>query len=52
MLEFMFSIGQAASAMLVLYGGYLVLMPARKAPALSPRLQDELILLKHMHTDA
>lgn len=52
MLEFMFTIGQAASSMLIVYGGYLVLMPARKAPALSPRLEDELVLLKHMHTDA
>ena len=52
MLDFMFTIGEAASAMLLVYGGYLVLMPARRAPALSAKLADELILLKHIHTDA
>jgi hypothetical protein len=52
-LDYLFTIGQAASALLLVYGGYLVLVPARrKAPALSPRLEDELVLLKHMHTDA
>ena len=52
MLEFIFTIGQAASALLLIYGAYLVLMPPRKAPALSPPLEDELILVKHLHTDA
>jgi hypothetical protein len=52
MLDFMFAIGQAASAMLLVYGGYLALTPARKAPALSRKLEDELILLKHIHGDA
>jgi hypothetical protein len=52
MLDFLFTIGQAASAMLLVYGGCLVLMPARRAPALNPKLADELVLLKHIHTDA
>lgn len=52
MLDFLFSLGQAASVMLLLYGGVLILMPERKAPALDPRLEDELLLLKHIHTDA
>jgi hypothetical protein len=50
-LDYLFTTGQAASAMLVLYGAYLVLMPARKAP-IESRLKDELMLLKHIHTDA
>lgn len=32
MLDFFFSIGQAAAALLLIYGGVLVLVPARKAP--------------------
>jgi hypothetical protein len=31
MLDFLFILGQAASAMLLIYGGLLVLVPARKA---------------------
>jgi hypothetical protein len=52
MLDLLFSLGQAASALLVLYGGFLVLTPAREAPVLTPELEDELLLLKHIHTDA
>jgi len=52
MLDFMFTIGQAASAMLLVYGAYLVLMPARTEPALNRKLVDEPILLEHVHTDA
>ena len=33
MLDFLFTLGQAASVMLLLYGGFLVLMPTRNAPA-------------------
>ena len=33
MLDFLFLLGQAASAMLLIYGGFLVLVPARKARA-------------------
>ena len=31
MLDFLFILGQAASLMLLVYGGFLVLVPARKA---------------------
>ena len=53
MLDFLFSVGQTAAVLLMLYGGFLVagqLMPAKKP--LSPELEDELMLLKHMRTDA
>jgi hypothetical protein len=30
MLDFLFILGQAASVMLLIYGGFLVLVPARK----------------------
>jgi len=48
MLELIFTAGQAASAMLLLYGAFLVLTPARKAQ----KLEDRLHLLKHSHNDA
>lgn len=47
MLDTLFTIGQAASALLIVYGGYLALMPARQA-----RREEEVLLLKHMHSDA
>jgi hypothetical protein len=31
MLDFLFILGQAASVMVLIYGGFLVLVPARKA---------------------
>jgi hypothetical protein len=31
MLDFLFILGQAASATLLIYGGFLALMPAKKA---------------------
>ncbi len=56
MLDFLFTVGQAVSAMLILYGGYLVVTQAlpvgRKAPVLNPALEDEQLLLKHIHNDA
>jgi hypothetical protein len=52
MLDFLFSLGQAASALVLLYGGFLVLIASRKAPALNPELEDQLIVLKHLHNDA
>lgn len=54
MLDFLFAMGQAVSAMLILYGGYLVLLSGtrRKAPVLDAALEDELLLLKHIHNDA
>lgn len=48
MLEFMFTIGQAASTMLLVYGAVLVLMPAGKAPARA----EQPMLLRHIQTDA
>ena len=32
MVDFLFTLGQAASALFLIYGGILVLMPARKTP--------------------
>jgi hypothetical protein len=54
MLDLLFSLGQAMAALLVMYGGYLVLFSGmrRKAPVLDPALEDELLLLKHIHNDA
>jgi len=51
-LDLLFTTGQTACALLLLYGGFLVLMPARKAPALDAAREDELLLLKHIHNDA
>lgn len=48
MLELIFTTGQAASAMLLLYGAYLVLVPARRAP----KPEDQPHFLKHSHNDA
>jgi hypothetical protein len=48
MLELILIAGQAASAAFMLYGATLVLLPARKAPALT----DELLLLRHLQHDA
>jgi hypothetical protein len=48
MLEFLFTIGQAAAALLLVYGAYLVLTPARKAPAFDA----EPILMPQFHSDA
>jgi hypothetical protein len=50
MIDFLFTLGQAASVMLLIYGGFLVLMPARRAPAPNPNL-DEMRLL-HLRTHA
>jgi hypothetical protein len=44
MLDTLFTLGQTASALLMVYGGYLVLMPAREA-----RREEEVLLLKHLH---
>jgi hypothetical protein len=40
MLDFLFTLGQAASVMLLLYGGFLVLMPARKAAVTNAKLDE------------
>jgi hypothetical protein len=42
MLDFLFTLGQAASALLLIYGAYLVMLPARK-PAAEPVLADRLL---------
>lgn len=47
MIDTLFTIGQAASALLVIYGGYLVLMPARRA-----RREERVLVLEHLHSDA
>jgi hypothetical protein len=52
MLDLLFSLGQAASALLLLYGGFLVLIASRKAPTLNAELEEQLIVLKHIHNDA
>jgi hypothetical protein len=55
MLDLLFSLGQALSAVLLLYGGFLAiqfLSAERKAPVLNPELEDELLLLKHIRYDA
>lgn len=55
MLDFLFTLGQAGSALLVLYGGFLVIgqwLPRLKRSGLNPALEDELMLLKHLHNDA
>ncbi len=53
MLDLLYSLGQAASALLLAYGGYLVLFSGirRKAPVLDAALQDEFLLRKHLLTD-
>jgi hypothetical protein len=44
MLDFLFSLGQAASALLIVYGGYLTLgqtVPMQKdTPVITPALED------------
>jgi hypothetical protein len=56
MLELMFTAGQVAAAMLVIYGGVLSIgtaMPVqRKSRALNPALEDDALLLKHIQNDA
>ena len=52
MLDLLFSLGQTASALILVYGGFLVLTPLRRGRALDPALEDELVLLKHLHNDA
>ena len=50
MLDFLFILGQAASAMLLIYGGFLVLMPARKASSTKPGVDEMRVL--HLRTHA
>ncbi len=50
MVDYLFILGQAASVLLLLYGGFLVLMPARKAPARDAKLDEMRVL--HLSTHA
>lgn len=50
MLDFLFLLGQAASVMLLIYGGFLVLMPAKKASSPSSSLDEMRVL--HLRTHA
>ena len=45
MLDTIFTIGQAASALLIIYGACLVLVPARKSAERSAPAREELALL-------
>jgi hypothetical protein len=51
MLDILVTIGQAASALLLAYGCFLVLVPARKAAKANSRLEDEFLLRRHILTD-
>ena len=52
MLDLLYSLGQAASVLLLAYGGFLAMLPSRKAKALDPALEDELLPLRHLRNDA
>jgi hypothetical protein len=51
MLDILFAIGQAASALLLAYGCFLVLVPVRKAAKANAMLEDEFLLRRHILTD-
>ena len=40
MLDLLFALGQAASVMVLIYGGFLVLVPARRAPVKDAKLNE------------
>jgi hypothetical protein len=46
-LDYLFITGQAASALLLLYGALLVLMPARRRTAQVLAPSDEMVLAKY-----
>jgi len=46
-LDYLFITGQAASALLLLYGAFLVLMPARKRSAQVLTPSDEMVLARY-----
>ena len=50
MLDFLFILGQAVSAMLLIYGGFLALIPAKKALSTKPAV-DEMRML-HLRSHA
>ena len=49
MVDYLFILGQAGSVLLLLYGGFLVLMPARHAPATNAKLDDMHVLHLSSH---
>lgn len=51
MIDFLYSLGQAASVLLLLYGGFLVLLP-RRGRAMDPELEDKMLLILHLRHDA
>ena len=47
-LDYLFTIGQAASTLLLLYGGYLTVMPLQREPRkLAPSRENALLVLRH-----
>jgi hypothetical protein len=52
MIDTLFTIGQAASAMLLAYGGFLVLMPVRRAPIQNRTREGEFLVRKQLLNDA
>ena len=51
MLDTLFTIGQAASALLLVYGSFLVLAPAR-GQRIDAALEGRILLLKHVRKHA
>lgn len=51
MLELIFTLGQAGCTLLLLYGACLVLIPARKAGAPNPALEQQIAPREHMLYD-
>jgi hypothetical protein len=53
MLDFLFTLGQVAAAMLVLYGAVLVIGTLHsKSRNVTPAQEDAFLLLKHLQNDA
>jgi hypothetical protein len=52
MLDILFTTGQAASALLLLYGAFLTLIPARRARGANPMPEEKTFLLRHLQNDA
>ena len=50
MLDFLFILGQAASAMLLIYGGFLALIPAKNALSTKRTVDDMSVM--HLGTHA
>ncbi len=44
MFDLIFSIGQAAAVLVVIYGGYLILVPSREARRREPATEDVVFL--------